>query len=166
MILEGFRAVPFRVRVALALSSVALVVALVGALGPAERVRTTYSWPPATLPEETPSSNWYTPLLLVRHQPESISARIPCSRGPALPGAAQPTTVLATARYPERTEALAVTVSGNRLVIGVGRRILAVGNAGRDRHPRVDCSRAGCDGGPMTTRIIIAGGGTGGHVFP
>lgn len=124
MILEGFRAVPFRVRIALALSFVALVAALVGALGPAERVRTTYSWPPPTLPEETASSVWYTPLLLVRHQPESIAARIPCSLGPALPGAARPTTVLATARYPERTEALAVSLRGNRLVIGVGRRIL------------------------------------------
>ena len=38
-------------------------------------------------PRETPHRLWYTPLLLVRQEPESISLRIPCSTPPALRGA-------------------------------------------------------------------------------
>jgi Mycobacterial cell wall arabinan synthesis protein len=114
-----------RVRVAEVLAFLALVAALVGALGPAERVRTTYSWPPATLPQGTPERTWYTPLLLIRHRPETISARIPCTPPPALPGAAVPTTVLATARHPENVEGLAVLSNGRRLSVAVGESLLA-----------------------------------------
>jgi len=109
-----------RVRLAQALALIALVAALVGALGPAERVRTTYSWPPKDLPAGAPSNAWYTPLLLVRHRPEAISARIPCTLAPALPNAGSPVTVLATARHPERSEGLAVTKLGDRLVLAIG----------------------------------------------
>src|SRR3970040_222548 len=75
---------PKRTRLAQALAFVALVAAFIGALGPADRVRTTYSWPPDELPSGSPSRLWYTPLLLIRRTPEAISARIPCSLPPPL----------------------------------------------------------------------------------
>ncbi len=112
-----------RVRIAQALALTALVAAAVGALGPAERVRTTYAWPPKDLPTGAPRNAWYTPLVLVRHRPEAISARIPCSL-PALPGAGSPVRVLGTARYPERTEGLAVTKRGDQLVLAIGETTL------------------------------------------
>ena len=116
---------PMRVRLAQALAFVALVAALVGALGPADRVRTTYSWPPDELPSGTPSRLWYTPLLLVHRTPEAVSALIPCSLPPALPAAAHPVTVLSTARYPERNNGLAVMRSDGRLVVAIGDRVLS-----------------------------------------
>ena len=115
---------PRRARLAQALALVALGAALVGAIGPANGVRTTYSWPPEELPSGTPSRLWYTPLLLIRRTPEAVSARIPCSLPPALPAAARPLTVLATARFPERNRGLAVTRSDRRLVVAIGDRIL------------------------------------------
>ena len=117
--------VPKRVRLAQALAFVAVVAAVIGALGPADSVRTTYSWPPAELPSGTPSRLWYTPLLLIRRTPETVSARIPCSIPLALPGALRPVTVLATARFPERNRGLAVTRSDGRLVVAIGDRILS-----------------------------------------
>ncbi len=113
-----------RPRLAQALAVVALLAAVIGALGPADRVRTTYSWPPAELPSGTPSRLWYTPLLFIRRTPESVSARIPCSLPPALPAATRPVTVLATARFPERNRGLAVTRSGGGLVVAIGDRVL------------------------------------------
>ena len=44
-------------RAALVLAAVSLVAAVVGALGPAEAVRTTYSWPPPQVPAETPPAS-------------------------------------------------------------------------------------------------------------
>ena len=114
-----------RVRLAQALALVALVAALVGAHGPADGVRTTYSWPPEELPSGTPSRLWYTPLLLIRRTPETVSARIPCSLPPPLPGAARPVTVLATARLPEQNRGLALTRSDGRLVVAIGDRVLS-----------------------------------------
>jgi len=116
---------PKRTRLAQALALVALGAALVGAIGPADPVRTTYSWPPEELPSGTPSRLWYTPLLLIRRTPESVSARIPCSLPPPLRAAARPVTVLATARFPERNGGLAVTRSDGRLVVAIGDRVLS-----------------------------------------
>ena len=113
-----------RARLAQALAFVALLAALIGAIGPADRVRTTYSWPPEVLPSVTPSRLWYTPLLLIHRTPDTVSARIPCSLPPALPTAARPVTVLATARFPERSRGLAVTRSGDRLLVAIGGRVL------------------------------------------
>ena len=110
-----------RSRAAQLLAFFALVAALVGALGPAEKRTTTYDWPPATLPSGKPSSAWYTPLLLTRHRAEAVSASIPCRLPPALPGASG-STILATARFPERTDALAVTNERSRLVVRIGGR--------------------------------------------
>jgi len=155
---------PRRVRLAQALALVALGAALVGALGPADRVRTTYSWPPGELPSGTPSRYWYTPLLLIRRTPESVSARIPCSLPPALPGAARPVTVLATARFPERNRGLAVTRSDGRLVVAIGDRVLS--RVGLSSTPTSDgeCAYAlgiadrrwSLDGGP--DKVALGGG--------
>ncbi len=109
-----------RVRLAQALAFVALGAALVGAIGPAEHLSTKYSWPPKTLPAGTPSRVWYTPLLLIRHRPETISARLPCSLPRALPAARSPVTVLATARLPRANDGLTVTRVGDQLVVGIG----------------------------------------------
>jgi hypothetical protein len=107
-----------RIQIAQLLAFVALVAALVGALGPAEDVRSTYAWPPPTLSGE-PTRVWYTPLLLIRHRPESIAARVPCSLPPALPRAERPLLVLATARFPQQAGGLSVTSTRDRLVLSV-----------------------------------------------
>jgi hypothetical protein len=114
---------PGRLRLAQALAFVALFAALVGALGPAEVVRTTYSWPPETLPREAPERLWYTPLLLVRHQPEILTSDVPCTVPPALPGA-RDGDVLATARHPERVDGLAIRAAEGRLAFSVGEAVL------------------------------------------
>src|SRR5918999_3853948 len=115
---------PARIRVAQGLALIALAASLVGALGQAERVRTTYSWPPSDLPAENPERAWYTPLLLVAHRPDAIDAMVPCALAPALPDAGTPTTVLATAHFPERVGGLAVTLERGRLEVSVGDRVL------------------------------------------
>lgn len=136
-----------RLRIAQALGLLALVAALVGALGPAERVRTMYSWPPASLPADTPSRVWYAPVLLITHEPEILSADVPCRLPPTLPSG-DPELVLATARHPERFGGLAITQSPQQLVVSLGRDVLdrvdLPGEGGRD-----DCAH----------RVTIAGGG-------
>ncbi len=114
-----------RDRVAQALAFVALLAAFLGALGPADRVQTSYSWPPKSLPSGAPDRHWYAPLLLIRHRPATMSARVPCTVAPALPDAGRPVTVLATARDPERIDALRVARRGDQLSVSVGRRLLA-----------------------------------------
>ena len=103
-------------RVAQVLAFVALLAALIGAMGPAERVRTSYSWPPETLPAEQPERLWYAPLLLVTHRPEGLSVRVPCALPPALPGAGARATVLATARDPNQ-EANVLRVTLRNIVL-------------------------------------------------
>jgi hypothetical protein len=112
-------------RAGLALSAVSLLAAVVGALGPAKAVRTTFAWPPRTLPPRTPTTLWYTPLLLSRQRPDSIAARIPCSFPAPLRAAQQPTTVLATARAAETAGGLAVTHEDGHLTVTVGTQVLA-----------------------------------------
>jgi len=151
-----------RARLAQALAFVALVAAVIGAVGPAHHVRTTYSWPPEELPSGAPTRIWYTPLLLIRRTPEAISARIPCSLPPDLPAAPRPITVLATARYPDRNRGLAVTRSGGRLLVRVGDQALTgVGLAGspaRDECAydlRIADGRWSLEGGPR--RVALSG---------
>ena len=117
-----------RLRLAQALAFVALVAALIGAIGPADHLRTRYTWPPNPLPTGTPSRTWYTPLLLIRHAPEAISARLPCSLPKALPRATTPITILATARLPRANDGLAVTRVGDQLVVGIGDQTLTMVN--------------------------------------
>jgi hypothetical protein len=113
-----------RVRFAQLLAFVALVASLVGALGPAENVRTTYSWPPATLPSGAPGKAWFAPLLLLRHRPEAISATVPCVPPAPLRAAGPGAPVLATARFPERNGGLAITERNRRLTIRIGGELL------------------------------------------
>src|SRR5215467_12273451 len=96
---ESFRSPhsPRRVQLAQALAFIAVVAALIGAAGPAKPIRTTYYWPPHTLPQGSPSRLWYTPLLLTHRVPQLLAARIPCDLPPALAHASRPATVLATA---------------------------------------------------------------------
>ena len=68
-----------RMRAALGLAIIALVAALVGAYGPAKRIRTTYSWPPSTLTASTSAKTWYGPLPLAAQRPEAVVAEIPVS---------------------------------------------------------------------------------------
>src|SRR5207249_1991908 len=56
------RGAPRHLQIAQVLAFFAVVAALIGALGPAEPIRTSYTWPPADLPKGDPASLWYTPL--------------------------------------------------------------------------------------------------------
>src|SRR5439155_6269818 len=114
-----------RATTALALAGLSLLCALVAARGPADHLRTRYTWPPPTLPAARGVGLWYTPLLLTRHVPESISAEIPCSPPAVLPGSTRTAPILATARDWAATGALAVTRAGNGLRIDVGSTTLA-----------------------------------------
>jgi Mycobacterial cell wall arabinan synthesis protein len=148
-----------RLRAAQALAFVGLFAALVGALGPAERVRTNYTWPPETMPSGSPSRVWYAPLLLVRHRPEELAATIPCALPPALRAAERPVDVLATARDPRRAGALRIVDQGGALTISVGDRVLqriAEGDAREERACSHRLSMKGdrwlLEGGPGSAR--------------
>jgi len=149
-----------RVRLAQALSLVALVAALVGALGPAERERTVYSWPPRALPAGTPERLWYAPLPLSRHRPEALTARVPCVLPRRLRPSARRVTVLATARSPERANALAILREGDALAISVGGRPLARvplplvdTDQGCAYEVRVEGNRWAVEGGPENAAL-------------
>jgi len=112
---------------AFVLAVAALLGALVAAIGPAKHLSSRYSWPPRDLPAGRPQLLWYTPLLLARHEPQSISARIPCSLTPPLSPKQRSVEVLATARDPVRSGGLEITRSRARFVVRVGTRVLAGG---------------------------------------
>jgi Mycobacterial cell wall arabinan synthesis protein len=114
-----------RIRVAEGLAFIGLLAAFMGALGPADRVSTVYSWPPSAVPDAQPSRMWYTPLLLVaQRHPETISATLPCSATPAQPTASSPVIVFATVRFPERVSGLFVTRDSTRLTVRIGPTLL------------------------------------------
>ena len=115
---NGQRSKP-RVRLALGLAILGLAAALVGAIGPSEPVRSTYAWPPRTLPDTTPSTVWYTPLVLMRHRPANIAARFPCSASPALSRAGNPVTVLSTVRHTDSGTGLVVLHNDHTLTVWV-----------------------------------------------
>jgi cell wall arabinan synthesis protein len=114
-----------RSRVAAVLGVVALVAAAFSAIGPAERIRTTYAWPPPDLPAGAPSRTWYAPLLLTAQRPSSIGADVPCATGAPLQPPVEPTTVLSTARFPERGHGFSVSQARGVLTFRVGGDILA-----------------------------------------
>jgi hypothetical protein len=149
-----------RTRAALALAAISLAAAVVGALGPADAVRTTYSWPPRAVSERTPERLWYTPLLLVRQEPESLALRIPCASPPTLRDADSPTTVVATARDPHTAGGLAVTRTRDVLTFSVGAEVLARLRAGSGVadgecgfHARLADDRWAIEGGPDAVRL-------------
>jgi hypothetical protein len=111
--------------VAFGLALTAIACAVAGAIGPAKALQTQYTWPPQGLSEERrPERLWYTPLLLARHEPQAITARLPCALPPPLPSASRPVTVLATARDPGRAQGLSVLQRGERLIVQAGDRVL------------------------------------------
>ena len=122
-----------RVRVAEVLAFVGLVAALVGALGPADRIRTTYSWPPGRC-RGTPTKLWYTPCSS-RHRPETLTATLPCALSP-LAGAGPERYRACDCAIPRTSGGLSVTGRagrGERLEIAVGEDVLA-GITKRDVH--------------------------------
>lgn len=121
---RGRRRPATRERVALALAFVALVCALIGAYGPADRIRSTHSWPPSTLPAKRPTDLWYSPLLLAAHRPEGIDVQIPCGLGPSLPATGSSPVVIATARNPQQAGALSIARRERLFVISVGDQVL------------------------------------------
>jgi hypothetical protein len=150
-----------RTRAALALAVLSLLAAILGALGPAHEIRTTYTWPPRSMPTGTPAELWYTPLLLIRQKPESVSLRIPCPPPPGLAAAAQPATVVATARTPATSGGLAVTRAGDRLTVAVGTQVLAELEASQGAATDERCvyrirladNRWSIEGGPEPTSL-------------
>jgi hypothetical protein len=131
---------------ALTLAVVAVLFAGLGALLPAEHQRATYSWPPRTLPRAQPNRAWYTPLLLARHQPQSIAARLPCALPRPLPRAELPVVVLSTARDAVSAGGLQVAQVGRELVVSSG-------GATVTRLALTDRAAAGC-----AYRLTVSGG--------
>jgi hypothetical protein len=129
--------IPRRIRIAEWLAFAGLVAACLASIGPAEKLRTTYSWPPAALPSGTPEREWYTPLLLAAQVPERLSVDVPCQPAPALRDASDPVTVLATSRSPDRDQRFVITRSDNDLTYRVGDTLLA--RVPVERAPPADC---------------------------
>ena len=105
------------------LAAVALVSAVVAAVGPTDERRSTYMWPPQQ-PVGTPSSGWYGPLPLLNRVPDTMSVRVPCDLPPTLGATGGRTTVLSTARNPRVTPALRIELVGRSLLVGAGRRVV------------------------------------------
>lgn len=131
--------VPRRIRVAEIVAFIGLVAAFIGALGPASEARTTYSWPPKTLPESAPARLWYTPLLLASRIPEKLAASIPCAIPAALASSANPVIVLSTARSSELVGGLVVTSDGERVAMRVGTTTLARTSEPGDNFNETNC---------------------------
>ena len=147
---RGRRVVPpvtRRLRVAEALAVVALISAFVGALGPATETRSTYSWPPSEVPQETPKEGWYTPLLLAARIPERLEVSVPCMSRP-LRETAQEAVVLATTRRADREDALTVVRTGRDLVVNVADETLA----------RLPSAAPGTDNSRCEYRLQLADG--------
>jgi arabinosyltransferase C len=158
------RRVPRRLRLAEWLAFAGLVAAFVAALGPAERARSTYVWPPKQLPSESPTRLWYAPLLLSARIPESITARLPCSSARPLPGASDPPIVFSTARRPQDNGGLVVRQDGAELVVGTGPRevvrlpltLAAAGTEGCSYALRVAGGRWSVSGGPDDVELDLS----------
>jgi hypothetical protein len=125
---EDERARLRRLRVAELIAFLGLVAACVGALGPAGETRTTYSWPPTSLPSGTPTRIWYTPLLLARRLPEQLSMDVPCAVPTPL-RSGEPTLVFSTTRSFRDQAGLSVTQDRNGLTFWVGDKLLARAHA-------------------------------------
>ena len=113
-----------RVRIAEWLAFGSLVAAFIGAIGPADEVRTTYTWPPRVLPNGQPTQDWYTPLLVATRAPEAVTAIVPCGSARAAAAPQSPVTLLATSRVPRSTGGLALTDAGRELVVTIGDKLV------------------------------------------
>ncbi len=108
-----------RMLVAFCAAMLALIAAVVAAVGPARAESAEYVWPPAIRSGQPPSAGWYAPLLLLNRVPASIIVRLPCGLSRPLRKAAT-VTVLSTARHPQAFEALSVTQEGRTLHVRIG----------------------------------------------
>ena len=129
-----------RRRIALGLAVGSLAAAVVGAVGPADEVRSSYSWPPRALSGEQPTQLWLAPLLLIRYEPESLHASIPCTLPPPLRSASRPATVIATARLPDTPDALTIVDAGGRLLVEFGDTLLATLDLAESTAAGQDCA--------------------------
>jgi cell wall arabinan synthesis protein/arabinosyltransferase-like concanavalin domain-containing protein len=116
------RALRSRLGLALALVAGAVLLAGLGALGPAQRLTATYAWPPATLPASAkPDRLWYSPLLFTRGTPAELHATIPCNGlAPPLQAQERESLVLATMRHPSTGPGLAIVRKGEQLSFRFG----------------------------------------------
>ena len=113
-------ALGLRLRIAGGLAFVGVVAALLGALGPAERLRTTYSWPPPDVPESAPPRLWYTPLLLSRHQPAIDLSEHPVLAAASVGAVHGPCSRPGNEPLSGASGGLAVTRADDELVVRVG----------------------------------------------
>jgi hypothetical protein len=100
-----------------------LAAAVIAALGPAEKERATYLWPPARLPVEQPRAGWYAPLPLLNRVPARVLVRVPCDLSPPLARTSASATVIATARRPRDVGGLRLELRDASLLVGVGGRV-------------------------------------------
>ena len=104
---------------ALCAAALALLASIVVAAGPAQGESSEYSWPPATLPAESPQRGFYAPLPLLNRVPSSIELQLPCELAAPLRDV-RPVLVLATARRAETAGALRIVRVDDALRISVG----------------------------------------------
>jgi hypothetical protein len=128
------RALRSRLGLALALVAGAVLLAGLGALGPAQRLTATYAWPPATLPASAkPVRLWYSPLLLTRGTPAELHATIPCNGlAPPLQAQERESLVLATMRHPSTGPGLAIVRKGEQLSFRFGDKTFGTASLARD----------------------------------
>ena len=79
---------------------------------------------PPAVQGATPPRGWYSPLPLLNRVPSSIVARVPCELSDPL-RRGEVTTVVATARAPEKSDALRIALRERSLAISVGASELA-----------------------------------------
>src|SRR2546421_4333901 len=116
-----------RVVLALGLAGLALLAAGVAALGPARGYRDVYTWPPPDQGTAVGGSR-YAPPLLTRHQPERVTATVPCAglANAVAVGREAPLTLFATARRSDGVDGrgLLVTMEQGDLVTRLADRAL------------------------------------------
>lgn len=104
--------------VAFAVATLAVLAAVIAAVGPASGESAEYIWPPATLPVERPDRGFYAPLPLLNRVPASLQVLVPCDLAPALLKA-RPVMVLSTARRAGTAGALRIALLDKKLRISV-----------------------------------------------
>ena len=114
-----------RVALSVCAAGVALVAALVAAIGPAHGQSAEFAWPPARVPAAAPLLGWYAPLPLLNRVPSSIDVDVPCELAPPIDETRPSVTVVATARQPRSKQALQVVLKDGAMQVEIGARQLA-----------------------------------------
>ncbi len=143
---EESKMTPRHVWAALGAGTLALVAAVLVAVGPANVSRSVYRWPAAApaagSPAQPPAGNRmaFAPLLLSNRTPARLSVDVPCAVvASAIPVGSQRFTVLATANDVRSARALWLVAEGGKLRLGVGGAGLAEGP-----WPRATLDDPGC----------------------